>query len=159
MAGEGLPVRKRLFHDVPTWVADGALFFITVNCAERGQAQLTDPETSTGLLEAAARYHDEGKWQVSVFLLMPDHWHGLISFPRDTALEKPLRDWKRFTGRRFAIRWQSGFFDHRLRDGNEVEAKARYILHNPVRKGLCAEPGDWPHQLRGSADGCLIGRW
>ena len=35
------------------------------------------------------------------------------------------------------------FFDHRLRDQNELQEKTSYILMNPVRKGLCERAEDW----------------
>ena len=31
------------------------------------------------------------------------------------------------------------------RIGPVFSEKCNYILGNPVRKGLCAEPSDWPH--------------
>ena len=148
MSSGNWPNRKHLDHDVPYWVADGALFFITVNCAERGRAQLTTQETATGLLEAARFYHDRRKWHVTLFLLMPDHWHAMLVFPREMAMADVLRDWKRYTSRQFGVAWQDGFFDHRLRDGQEEQANHHYIRHNPVRKGLCGRPEDWPHQAQ-----------
>jgi REP element-mobilizing transposase RayT len=151
--------RKHLHHDVPQWVEEGALFFITVNCKERGGTQLTLPEIATGLLEAARFYHDRRKWQVPLFLLMPDHWHAILAFPGAVVMADALRDWKRFTSRQFGIAWQDGFFDHRLRDAKEAQAKHDYIRHNPVRQGLCPRTEDWPHQARATQDGCEIGAW
>jgi hypothetical protein len=40
--------------------------------------------------------------------------------------------------------WQPGFYDHRLRDGEDLEHQARYLLFNPVRRGLAARPEDYP---------------
>ena len=63
-----------------------------------------------------------------------------------------FRDWKRYTPRTLGIDWQDGFFDHRLRDDDEVTAKFHYIRRNPVVKGLCAREEDWPHQVRSTAN-------
>lgn len=153
------PQRKRLFHDVPFWVSEGALFFITVNCKERGREQLTRPEISLELLSAAQEYHHQGKWYLDLFLLMPDHLHALAAFPREASMSKRVRDWKRFTSRRLGFKWQDGFFDHRLRGGREAELKHDYIRNNPVRKGLCESPTRWPYQLHTNEDGGLIGPW
>ncbi len=123
MSSPNLPERKRLHHEVPHWVEDGVLYFITFNCAKRGQVQLTRPGTAAGLLEAARFYHEQQKWHVTLLLLMPDHLHALMSFPRDGSMSDVFKPWKRFTARQFGIEWQDGFFDHRLRDAAEEHAK------------------------------------
>jgi len=38
------------------------------------------------------------------------------------------------------VRWQKDFFDHVLRDDDELERQLRYVAENPVRRGLLA---DW----------------
>jgi REP element-mobilizing transposase RayT len=122
---------------------------LTINCAARGTTQLTLSEISTRLLASARHYHDQGKWQVALLLLMPDHLHGIFSFPRTIKpMTDHVTDWKRFNARTLGIQWQEGFFDHRLRSDEEVTAKFRYIQRNPVVKGLCETPEAWLHQRR-----------
>lgn len=157
MPDADLPTRQRVYHDVPHWVADGSPFFITINCAERGREQLTLPETAAGLLEAARFYHDQLKWHLTFLLLMPDHFHAILSFPRDARMPDLFKHWKRYTARKLGISWQDGFFDHRLRNEQDEIAKHHYIRHNPVRKNLCAGPDDWPYQMRWTSEGLLIG--
>jgi REP element-mobilizing transposase RayT len=157
MPEDHLPARKRLHHDVPHWVEDGSPFFITVNCAERGSPQLTLPAVATRLLESARCYHDQGRWHLTLLLLMPDHFHAILSFPRDAVMAEVMRNWKRYTSRALGIRWQDGFFDHRLRNAEEETAKHHYIRHNPVRKNLCQRPEDWPHQMHWTQNGLAIG--
>ncbi len=154
---DDLPNRKRLHHDVPHWVEDGSLFFITVNCAERGREQLTLTQTAVALLDAARFYHDQRKWYITLWLLMPDHFHAILSFPRDVVMADLFKHWKRYTARQLGIDWQDGFFDHRMRNAQEENAKHHYIRHNPVRKNLCERPEDWPHQIRWSSGGLVIG--
>ena len=160
---DDLPIRKRLWHDVPHWVEDGAWFFITVNCADRTREQLTLPAIDTPLLDAARFYHDQGKWHIGLMLLMPDHWHAIMGFPRGKPMDDLFRAWKRYTSRTLGIVWQDGFFDHRLRNDDQVTEKFRYIERNPVVKGLCEKVEDWPHQISPSADGWITGgglrRW
>jgi len=42
--------------------------------------------------------------------------------------------------------WQEGFFDHVLRTAESYSQKWDYVRMNPVRAGLCDEPGEWPYQ-------------
>lgn len=78
-----------------------------------------------------------------LFLLMPDHVHALLSFPKHEAMPDVIGDWKRYQSKLFGIRWQDNFFDHRIRNTEEYLEKAAYIQRNPVAKGLCCQAEDW----------------
>jgi len=136
--------RKRLPHDVPSWVSHGELFFITIHCAARDCEQLTVPTTAEFLLASVAHCHERGRWFARLFLFMPDHAHALLAFPRAESMRDLVTDWKRYTARHARIEWQRDFFDHRLRAGEQWQLKADYIRANPIRKGLVARVEDWP---------------
>ena len=140
-----LPERERLGHTPPPWVASGACFFVTICATPRGQNQLTTPEVSSRILESVVHQHESGSWWVHVFLLMPDHAHALISVAPNRTLIDTVRAWKSWQAKTLGIRWQSGFFDHRLRSDESFEEKATYIRQNPVRAGLISRVDDWPH--------------
>ena len=139
-----LPIRKRLYHAPPSWVQTDEPFFITVCCAERGRAQLNRPAVFAVMTGAIEHYVTTGRWWVECFLAMPDHWHALIAFPEQEQMERILRDWKRYVAKQSGIVWQDGFFDHRLRSAKKANETWQYIEQNPVRKGLCGAPEDWP---------------
>ncbi|MBW8782753.1 MAG: transposase [Verrucomicrobia bacterium] len=133
----------RLHHGVPEWVKDSAVFHVRGRC-ERGNAvALTDPGVAKSLLDSVAFYQAKLRWHVMLFVLMPDHWHALLSFPREEAMIRVVGDWKRYQEKQHGIRWQEGFFDHRIRNDTELVEKAYYIRMNPVRAGLCAGTGEW----------------
>jgi len=77
-------------------------------------------------------------------LLMPDHLHAIISFPREPGIKATITNWKHYLATHQPIQWQRDFFDHRLRTEHEEREKIDYILRNPVRKNLCVRPEDWP---------------
>lgn len=88
---------------------------------------------------------------VIAYCYMPDHLH-LLVHGRDPEADV-LRwiqlfkqgsgfHWKTHTGEPL---WQRSFFDRVLRDAEETPVVARYILMNPVRKGLCAHPREYPY--------------
>lgn len=90
------------------------------------------------LLEAAAYEHSD----VLAFVFMPDHCH-LLFHGRDDASDilRLMRRFKQRTGYLFSqqnvgARWQKDFYDHICRDDQEVQVQIRYIVENPVRKGI-----------------------
>jgi putative transposase len=106
---------------------------------------LVAPETSASLLESADFYMQRGRWFSHLFLLMPDHLHALISFPRHERMSRVISEWKRYQTRQLHIQWQENYFDHRIRNTAEYFEKADYIRNNPVAKGLCEKPEEWVH--------------
>ena len=138
-----LPKRKWLGHAVPPWV-DYGIFFITINCRERGATPLLAPDVTNCIRDAALHYHGS-RWWIHIWLVMPDHIHGLLSFPNQESMVKVVADWKRFVSRKTGIEWQKGFFDHRLRRDESFEEKAHYIRMNPLRAGLVSHHDEWPH--------------
>ena len=142
-----LPDRKWLRHDVPAWVSpEAAVFFVTLCCKPRGHNQLCTQEIAGPLFETVKHRVDRNAWFPYVFLLMPDHVHALLSFhPQGAGMKEVISLWKSWTARQLGIRWQRGFFDHRLRNDENHRDKANYIMLNPVRAGLVNHPSDWPY--------------
>ena len=137
------PPKGRLYHRIPPWVPDGEVFHVRVRCRWEQPQPLTDPELASHLLNSVRHYHDCGRWYCVLFLLMPDHWHGLLAFPVAPGMSATIRAWKAFHTRLHGICWQDGYFDHRIRGGEQLTLKGDYIRRNPEVKGLCARPDDW----------------
>ncbi len=139
-----LPQRAQLPHRVPDWVKPGAVFFITICTVQRHVNTLATPQSGPALLDSFAHYHGQQVWWGHLLVLMPDHMHALLSVAPDHRLDRTVRAWKSYQTQRIGIAWQSGFFDHRIRDGASLDEKAAYIRMNPVRAGLVPRPEDWP---------------
>jgi REP element-mobilizing transposase RayT len=137
------PQRKFLPHTAPAWVRDGAIFFITVCCAPRGANQLCLDAIAARIWESNEFRQKRHDWHVLICLLMPDHLHALISFPRDKVPAKVMANWKEIIAKQTGISWQRDYFDHRLRSDESHEEKSHYIRQNPVRKGLVTNPEEW----------------
>jgi len=138
---------RKLHHEVPSWVEPGAIFHIRIRCGIDNPTSLTDPTLSAALLESVRFYESRQLWHVTLFLLMPDHLHALLSFSPDKNMSHVVGEWKRFHAVKNGVKWQANYFDHRLRDDHQVEYKYQYIQNNPVAKGLCATPLEWPWKL------------
>jgi REP element-mobilizing transposase RayT len=153
MLYRGFP--SRLYHSVPEWVEPGAIFHIRIALDRtKEQATLSSSPIGESLMESAKFYDRRQRWYITVFQLMPDHIHALLSFPRNASMSRTVGDWKHFHAVRQGIVWQNGFFDHRLREderGEQFSAKGEYIRQNPVAAGLCARAEDWPWWIERSA--------
>ena len=87
-------------------------------------------------------------FRLLAFSLMPDHLHALVLGRHDAAdlirfvqrfKQVTAFDFKRDTGLRL---WQQSFYDRVLRVEEDLADVAAYILANPIRAGLAAQPGD-----------------
>ena len=137
-----LPIRKKLPHTIPQWVADGSRFFITINCVPVGKNQLCRADTGEAVLAAVEFNHERFVWHYRLCLLRPDHLHAIIAFPRGPGMQTTIKNWKKFVAGKHGVNWQRDFFDYRLCDHHELDEKTSYVLTNPVRKELCKRPAD-----------------
>ncbi|MBP5225760.1 MAG: hypothetical protein J6336_00070, partial [Kiritimatiellae bacterium] len=117
------------------------------------------------ILHEAHENHVRGIWGLALFLVMPDHLHFIVQIPSGgrgaTALPRVIANFKHLLSARYGIRFQRDFFDTRLRDDAHFAEKCEYVLGNPVRKGLCVTPEEWPHSIafsRGSTVGSRVPR-
>lgn len=89
--------------------------------------------------------------ELLAWVLMPDHWHGLLQLHADASLSTIMQRAKANTSREitraFAIAapvWQRGFHDRALRADDDFRDAARYLVANPIRAGLVTSLGDYP---------------
>lgn len=73
--GPLLPQRKKLPHEIPSWVKQGTRHFITINCKQRAGNPLLARNTAQALLNSAAFYEQLGHWYLWLMVIMPDHLH------------------------------------------------------------------------------------
>lgn len=86
------------------------------------------------------------------WVLMPDHWHGLVTLGERDTLSTLVGRFKAVTSRAVEDRhrvngwlWGRGFSDRVLRIGDDPMATARYLVANPVRAGLVQRLGDYAY--------------
>lgn len=84
------------------------------------------------------------------WVLMPDHWHGLVQLGSSTSLSSLTRAIKSNTARSLPESisrpvWAPGFHDRDVRKDQDLNATARYIIMNPVRAGLVSSPRFYPY--------------
>ena len=108
-------------------------------------------------LDTLKRYRKQGRFLLHEFVLMPDHFHLLLTPAPDVSLEKALQFLK--GGFSFRVKrelrsnveiWQTGFTEHRVRDWDDFQQHAICIRENPVRAHLAENAIAYPY---GSATG------
>jgi putative transposase len=109
-------------------------------------------------IESLLHYRDEGTYLLHEFVLMPDHFHALLTPGQSTTLERALQFIKGGSAKairekllfRFPV-WQRGFSDHRIRDAADYRLHAGYLARNPVKKQLAASPAEYRWSSASSA--------
>lgn len=123
-------------------------YFVTSNTWER-RALFRTESWARLFFKTLLTYRGE-YFLLHEFVLMPDHFHLLISPSR--ALERAIqmikggfsyRAKKEFGSS--AEIWQRGFSDHRIRDAADYKKHVLYIHLNPVKNGLCSRPHEYPY--------------
>jgi putative transposase len=127
------------------------MYFISVCSYERREV-LAEPlgEMITATLSEAAKATG---WMVGRYVIMPDHVHFFCAASQaDADISEFVGHWKSISTRRAwkagfdGPLWQKEFVDHLLRSGESYKEKWEYVRMNPVEKGLCMKPEDWPFQ-------------
>ncbi len=93
------------------------------------------------------REHDRrGVARTLCFVVMPDHVHWMMELGTVCDLGEAVRTLKSLVSRRIGRPvFQKGFYDHAVRDDEDLRTLARYLVANPVRAGLVERVNDYPH--------------
>ncbi len=133
------------------WSEPGREYLVTTVALHRRPA-FADLYCARIVIREMARLESEGVCAWLAWTLMPDHLHGLVRLEGDTGLSTVMRRLKARSARRIqrhlGVRggtWQPGFHDRALRKEDQRLDVARYIVANPLRAGLVARIGDYPH--------------
>lgn len=152
----------------------GGTYFFTLALADRQASTLVDE------IERLRRsYGDVAKllpFTTIAICVLPDHLHAIWELPPgdDDFSARWLRIKKEFSRGLPAARrseskvrkrekgiWQRRFWEHRIRDEDDLQRHVDYIHFNPVKHGLVARVIDWPYSSfhRYVRDGILIADW
>ena len=124
-------------------------YFITASTYRRKTIFQTD-RMSLLFVEVLFHYRHQKKYLLHEFVVMPDHFHLLIS-PIET-LEKAAQLIKGGFSYRAKKElqfggeiWEKSFYDRRVRDDEEYERIRIYIHQNPVTRGLKETAREYPY--------------
>lgn len=147
------------------YVPGGTYFFTVVTCARK---PLFADEQNRALLRLAFdETHAKRPYETIAMCLLPDHLHTLWKLPDGDSdfsarwarikslftrsFQKTLRvgQGPPYAGasrrrKREANVWGRRFWEHAIRNGEELRRHVDYIHYNPVKHGLVEKVSDWP---------------
>ena len=138
----------------------GATWFFTVNLLQRQGNDLLVRHIDR-LRQCVAEEKARRPFQILAWVVLPEHMHWLWRLPADdadfstrrrrikTAFSKGLPATEYRSPVRLAKGergiWQRRFWEHQIRDQEDLARHMDYIHFNPVKHGWCAAPANWPH--------------
>jgi putative transposase len=128
------------------WSLPDAEYFVTVK-TRRAAAALTAPEIMAALAIERRSLARSDVWKPRCWVVMPDHLHMVFSLGPSAQLPDCMRLFKGRTSvplRHRGVRWQSGYYEHRIRDTEDRLPIFLYIYLNPYRAKLVDESTEWP---------------
>ncbi len=145
---EGNPMNSPLYasHRLRTgrWSCGGQIYLVTTVTKNRAPvfAELSAARTLINIIRQDERL---GSHQTLCFVVMPDDLHWLLEL-RQAQLSQLVGRVKSLSAKRLGKPiWQKGFHDHALRQEEDIQRVARYVVANPLRAGLVTTLADYPH--------------
>jgi REP-associated tyrosine transposase len=129
-------------------------FFITTVTWQRTPL-FRNPQKAELMMDVLAHYGKQKKYVLHEFVIMPDHFHLLLTPALEISLERAVQLIKggfsyRLGKAKQGLVWQESFTNHRIRDEQDYVRHAEYIRLNPVRARLVERPDDYPHSSAGA---------
>jgi REP element-mobilizing transposase RayT len=87
---------------------------------------------------------------IPVYCFMPNHQHLIVTGKKiNSDIWKLIVNYKQKTGfwmskNKIGIKWQKDFYDHIIRTRKDLSQQVKYVLNNPVRKGLVTSWEEYP---------------
>ena len=136
----------------------GGTYFFTATLADRCSRILIEHIDD---LRAAFRVvRRERPFQIEAIVVLPDHLHTIWTLP-ENDVDYPTR-WRAIKSqfiRRIRTQgvslqanskggyalWQRRYWEHTIRDDDDLRKHIDYIHYNPVKHGLVSRVSDWPY--------------
>ena len=139
------------------------LHFITCSCYHR-RPSLRTARSRDRFLSVLEQTRKRYRFVLVGYVVMPEHIHLLLSEPEVGTPSTVMQVLKQRTARALLPKkrpgdprqrnlfgkipertpfWQTRFYDFNVRTEKKRVEKLRYMHHNPVKRGLVAEPEDW----------------
>jgi putative transposase len=145
----------------PVQIVSGVrTFHVTSSTADK-RLLLQSDRAAQLFLRVLEEYRAQGKFLLHEFVVMPDHFHVLITVGADTSVERAVQ----FIKGGFAFRagkelgfkapiWQRGFSEVRVLNAQAASGICEYIRDNPVVAKMVPKASDYPYSS--AYPGCAL---
>jgi len=136
----------------------GGSYFFTVNLHNRRAQYLVTHIYH--LRQAFRMVRKQRPFKIAAIAVMPDHLHAILTLPEDDhdysgrwraikshftrSLVKAGVDLSKNDKGEYKL-WQRRFWEHLIRDEDDLHRHIDYIHFNPVKHGYVVRVRDWPH--------------
>lgn len=143
----------------------GGYYFFTIR-TYRGQTFLTDSAARSFLRQTWRKVSVNYPFEVTALCLMPDHLHCIWRLPQEDSdystrwriikatfsrswiahsvkTQQMIQNRSRQKKKELPV-WQRRFWEHQIRDYDDLERHCNYIHYNPVKHGYVQDVMDWP---------------
>lgn len=152
------PVRRKHRLPLDSYSASDCEFFFTL-CARQHGRPFADPNLAAAIIDALLWRKERYGWTLYCYCLMPDHLHFLVRLaPGVRSADNPgnvldqIAQFKSYTTSQVWWKrsgkgplWQKSSYDEVIRYLDSPESAARYVVNNPVRKGLVQHWEEYPY--------------
>ncbi len=126
-------------------------FFVTADTWQR-RSLFASCHFAELFLDVLYSYRAQSKYALHEFVLMPDHFHLIITTGEHVQLDRAVQLIRGGFSHRARTElnstieiWQPGFTDHLILEEEDYENHRRYIHQNPVKRGLVEEAEEYPY--------------
>jgi len=143
-----IPIRR----SDPAHIAAGARTFFVTSSISGKRSLLQSDRAAQLFVRILYEYRRQRKFRLHEFVVMPDHFHVLLTVECNSTIERAVQ----FIKGGFACRagrelgfnapvWQKGFSEVRIYNVKAFEQTAEYIRNNPVARHLVEKPAEFPY--------------
>lgn len=131
--------------------SENQIYFITTVIHKRRKL-FVNLDICRNIILQMKQFDDEGHIETIAWVIMPDHIHWLFELKTDYDLATVVKRFKGRSARKLNLLlgergkfWQHAYYDHALRNDEDIKKVARYIVANPLRAGLVERIEDYPY--------------
>ena len=161
------------------YVAGGTYFFAVTT--HLGRPILTDPRCMATLRTAIKAIRQSHPFEILAWVVLPDHLHCVWTLPGDDRnfslrwslikqhvsrgcacwIDNGMPMTQSRIKRRESTLWQRRFWEHLIRDEQDLSRHVDYVHYNPVKHGYVTHVAQWPHSTfhRYVRDGIYPADW
>jgi putative transposase len=143
-----IPIRNA---DQSHVIASDRTFFVTSSTWEKRNL-LQSARAATLFIDVLYHYRKRQKYLLHEFVVMPDHFHLLLTVGSEMTVEKAVQLIKGGfafrAGRELGFHspvWQKGFSEMRVNEPEAFSGMREYIRENPAKRFLATAAADYPY--------------